>query len=113
MKRLICYHVWLSYLAPAMAGRRFQSLFCTGIANNLSCQIRLINKNQETEIWSAWQKLRIICIPMLEQHIMFPNCSFCYFSTAFPITGIRSVHLSSSSCWEGDTLATHFGMKKL
>jgi hypothetical protein len=67
-----------------MAGRRFQSLFCTGIANNFSCRIRLINKNQESEIWSAWQKLRIICPPMLEQHIMFPNLFILLLFHSFP-----------------------------
>jgi hypothetical protein len=56
------------------------SLQC--IANNFSlifsCLICLINENWGTEIWSAWQKLRII-IPSMYKHIIFPNCSSSYF----------------------------------
>jgi hypothetical protein len=83
------------------------------IANNFSRQIRLIKENRGTEIWFAWQKLRIICPPMHKQHSFFPNCSFCYFFTVFPMTGISPEHLFCSSCWEGDTRATHFGLNFL
>jgi hypothetical protein len=67
---------------------------------------KLIIENRGTKIWSAWQKLRIIChfiIPMHKQHIVFPKCSIFRFCTAFPMTGISSEHLFCSSCWEGYT----------
>jgi hypothetical protein len=53
------------------------SLKYYGISPNLQ---RGINENRGTEIWSAWQKLRIICHPIHEQHNYFPNGAFCYFS---------------------------------
>jgi hypothetical protein len=70
------------------------SLKYYGISPNFQ---RGINENRGTEIWSAWQKLRIICHPIHEQYTYFPNGSFCYFSTAFPKTGITSEHLFCSS----------------
>jgi hypothetical protein len=50
---------------------------------------------------------------MHEQHIIIPNSSFCYFFTTSSMTGISSEHLFYSSCWEGDTRATHFRLKWL
>jgi hypothetical protein len=80
------------------------------IANHFS---GLINENQEAKIWSAWQKLRIIFPPKHKQHIIFQNCSFCYTFTDFPKTGISSEHLFCFSCWEGNTVATHFWLNFL
>jgi hypothetical protein len=47
---------------------------------------------------------------MHQQHILFPNCSFCYFPTVFPMNGISSDHLIYL---EGDTGATCCGLESL
>jgi hypothetical protein len=41
---------------------------------------------------------------------IFPKCSFCYFCTAFPMTGISSEHLFCLNCWY---TVSHFGLKNL
>ena len=92
-----CPDDWISMLA---------SLSC--VADNRCLQTRLINENQVLKIFVASQKTRNNCPPMQQVHIPFPNYSFCYFTTAFPMTGISLAHLFCTHCWEGYRGATHF-----